>query len=326
MSYQDFSDVNYSKPKLSKWIEKRIPKAASLSLKQNQVFILPSLAGLAFLMMLGGLLVAAINFQNSLIYAVTFLLFSLFVINIIQTWRNLAGIHVSANGVKPIFLGEHAHFNLMIEGHKKAHYYIRVITEYSSDQGSSDVLSPTNLTLIYESEIRGYLHLPRFKIESRYPLGLAVAWSYIDLDQKTLVYPYPIENKWLDSNQNNDVESDNEVVLSTKAGVDDFMGLKPYAMGDGVNRIAWKALSKGQGLLTKHFNAQSGTDTWLKLNHFEGSIEYRLSCMSYWVLQFHETQRAFGLDLGHIIIQPSVGEAHKNAVLRALALYGTSYV
>lgn len=326
MSYQDFSDVNHPKPKLSKWIEKRIPKAASLRLQQHQVFILPSLAGLAFLMMLGGMLVAAINFQNSLIYAVTFLLFSLFVINIIQTWRNLAGIHVTASGVKPIFLGEHAHFNLMIEGHKKAHHYIRVITEYSSDQGSSGVLSPTGLTLICESEARGYLHLPRFKIESRYPLGLAVAWSYIDLDQKTLVYPYPIENKWLDKYQDNDVESDNEVIFSTKAGVDDFTGLKPYAMGDGVNRIAWKALSKGQGLLTKHFNAQSGIDTWLNLNHFEGSIEYRLSCMCYWVLQFHEAQRTYGLDLGNLTIQPSAGDAHKNAALQALALYGTSYV
>ncbi|GBU09901.1 hypothetical protein AwWohl_10390 [Gammaproteobacteria bacterium] len=307
--------------KLSGWIEKRIPKAASLSLNHKQVFILPSKAGIGFVIALALMLIAAINFENSLIYAVAFWLFSLFSINIIQTWRNLANIKLSAQGVMPIFLGERAHFNICLEGHKKDHHQIKIMTSTSYDQGSVSALSPALLTLICESDQRGYLKLPRFKIESRYPLGLAVAWSYVDLDQKALVYPYPFENTFKQENNDLDVYSDQETKATTKIGVDDFMGLRAYQAGDGINRIAWKALSKGQGLLVKQFNAQAGMDIWLNLESFEGSLEHKLSCICYWVIKFYEQQQNFGVNLGTIIIKPNSGEEHKNSVLRELALY-----
>ena len=35
---------------------------------------------------------------------------------------------------------------------------------------------------------------PRLKVSTDYPLGLMVAWSYLDLEAPILAYPQPIES------------------------------------------------------------------------------------------------------------------------------------
>ena len=60
-----------------RWLKRRIPPASRLTLSHRQIFIVPTRAGLALLLLLLIMLIGAINYQNSLVYGVTFLLGSL---------------------------------------------------------------------------------------------------------------------------------------------------------------------------------------------------------------------------------------------------------
>ncbi len=44
--------------------------------------------------------------------------------------------------------------------------------------------------------------------------------------------------------------------------------------------------------------------------------------MCHWVLQFSERQQAFGMRLPGLVIAADYGEGHRDACLRALALFG----
>ena len=65
--------------RFSRWINRRIPRADSVLFSQKNIFILPTGAGVVFGILLLIMLITGINYQNSLIYLLTFMLGALFV-------------------------------------------------------------------------------------------------------------------------------------------------------------------------------------------------------------------------------------------------------
>ncbi len=62
---------------------------------------MPTRAGMGLLLLLFIMLIGAINYQNSLVYAVVFTLGSLFWVGLHHTYRNLAGMELQATGSLP---------------------------------------------------------------------------------------------------------------------------------------------------------------------------------------------------------------------------------
>ncbi|MEK9766735.1 MAG: DUF58 domain-containing protein, partial [Thalassolituus sp.] len=62
---------------VKEWLRRRIPPVTALALSHRNVFILPSAAGWVFSALLIAMLLTAINYQNSLVYALTFWLLSM---------------------------------------------------------------------------------------------------------------------------------------------------------------------------------------------------------------------------------------------------------
>lgn len=58
------------------------------------------------------MLLVGINYQNSLAYGLTFLLMAVFVVTILHTYRNLAGLVLKAGGGAAVFVGEQACFRV----------------------------------------------------------------------------------------------------------------------------------------------------------------------------------------------------------------------
>ncbi|MEX6784375.1 DUF58 domain-containing protein, partial [Pseudomonas aeruginosa] len=106
-------------PRWQRWLNRRIPPASSVELNQRRVFILPTRQGGAFGLALLVMLLAAINYQNSLAYGLTFLLLSLGVVTILHTYRNLAGLRLTALGADPVFAGERAGFRVRLESPRR---------------------------------------------------------------------------------------------------------------------------------------------------------------------------------------------------------------
>jgi uncharacterized protein (DUF58 family) len=166
---------------------------------------------------------------------------------------------------------------------------------------------------------RGWFHPGRLLLESTYPLGLLRAWTWIDLDLFALVYPRPLASGELPGLAT--VTPD--LAAALVAGNDDFYGFRDYRKGDSPRQVHWKALAKGQGLQTKQYTAYADRSVWLDWDLFPGlGAEQRLSHLCYWVLEFDGRREEYGLRLPGLVIEPGVGEKHREQVLKELALYG----
>lgn len=312
------------KQRWSRWLARRIPPAASVRLTQRRIFIVPTRVGLAFALALLLMLLAAINYQNSLAYALTFLLASVFIVAILHTYRNLAGLVLKAAGARSVFVGEQGQFRLRLESSARAHQAIALgwpTASYQTQDVPAQGVSECELSL--PALRRGWLRPGRLRVESRFPLGILVAWSWVDLDQALLVYPQPLEGE-LPLAAGAADERQEQGMHVYGQGSEDFQGLKSYQPGDSKRRLHWKAYSRGQGLLVKDFAALSGREPWLDFEALSGDIELRLSLLCHWVLQLSERQQPFALRLPGQVLAPASGEQHREACLRALALFGTS--
>jgi uncharacterized protein (DUF58 family) len=106
------------------------------------------------------------------------------------------------------------------------------------------------------------------------------------------------------------------------AGDDEFNMLRAYRAGDAPKLIAWKALAREQGLLTKEFNATASAELWLEWNEAPGvDVEGKLAALAHWVLKAEDYGQAYGLRIPGVRILPDRGEPHCRRCLEALALF-----
>ena len=304
------------------WLRRRIPPAQQIRLDHRRIFIIPGKAGAGFLLLLAIMLVGAINYQNSLVYGLTFTLLSLFWVALHHTYRNLAGVQLRATGGRPVFAGEQAPLGLVLSSSRREHQALRLSW---SKAGLHTVDVPAGgeqaLTLYYPTDHRGWLTLERLRVETRFPLGWFQAWSLVDLDWQVLVYPRPVSRPLPRGSAPEGAEHDQDQALVE--GVDDFQGLRAYQPGDSRRRLDWRAWSRGQGLHSKIFAEPQQQSLWLDLTSAVGrDLEERLGVMTGWVLALENARRAYGLRLPGQRIEPALGPAHREQCLRALALYG----
>jgi uncharacterized protein (DUF58 family) len=167
---------------------------------------------------------------------------------------------------------------------------------------------------------RGWLPLGRVMLETRFPLGIFRAWSYVEPEARCLVYPRP-ERSSLPPRA---AESAKGALRSATPGNDDYAGLRAYQFSDSPRHVAWKAVARNEDLLTKQFTGEAAAELWLDWALLPGhlGLEQRLSRLAGWVLDAEHSGVHYGLRLPGVEIAPGRGEAQAGACLQALALYG----
>jgi len=301
-------------------LKKRQPGGVQIRLSQRSIFVLPS--GFAFFFALAVLLIllVAVNYRSSLAYALCFLLLSLFFIALLHSFRNLSGLKINAETSPPVFVGQQASFRLRLSSNKRAHQSIAIGFNRKALQVQDvPAAGSIGLELDCPATERGWLKPTRLLVESHFPLGLWRVWSWIDLEQRILVYPRPLA---ADLPPQRCLADDIEGEQSNDMGVDDFQGLRLFAPGDSLRRIHWKAFSRGRGLLVKKFCTLEGSALWLDFSALEGDMETKLSVLCHQVLKLCENRQRFGLRLPRQSISLESDEAQRDSCLQALALYG----
>lgn len=302
----------------------RLPVAETLpiQLTRRRVFVLPGGAGLAWAMALLVMLIASINYNLSLGYALVFLLFGVALASVFHGFRNLHRLSIERVSARPVFAGEPAVFEFWTGATPdRARHAIRIRTHsVSSEPFSTSPSSPTCISLPLQSRHRGWLPAGRITIETRYPLGLTRVWSIIVPDSACLVYPAPEANPPAipaGSGQHGKA-------LSQQDGDDDFSGLRQHRDADPPRHVAWKVLARQDTMMTKQFSGTQSGDIRLRWHDLppELDTEQRLSRLTAWVLQAHRSGLVFGLELPQHSIAPASGEAHLRACLKALACHG----
>lgn len=303
------------------WIINRYPVQADVTLRQNRIYILPTAAGLVFLLVAMLVLLMAINYQNNLAYAVTFFMLSVFVTCTIHSYINLSGLRIQALTAEPVFAGDQVLFPYRLSSPRQV-CQLRLEFEHQMPEPAVDLLPGAAETLLiaHPGGQRGRLAPPLLRITSTYPLGLFKVWTWLQFPRQALIYPRP---KKL-SERIQSAGKETGYARQSAQGDDEFAGLKAYRPGTAINRIAWQAFAKGQGLQVKTYQGQAGQQAlWLDLSDWpELTTEQALSNLCYWVLDYSCQSAQFGLRLPGQEIPPDNTERHKALVLKALALYG----
>jgi uncharacterized protein (DUF58 family) len=268
------------------------------------------------------LLVGSINYALSLGFALTFLLAGLGLAGMVHTARNLARIAVSAGRAEPVFAGESAQFRLYLDG--RAAFDRPAILARHVASGSQLVVdipprSTAEVVLAVPAPRRGQLALGRVMLETRFPLGLFRAWSYIEPDVRCAVYPRPERSPLPPATG----EAAAGALRTQTSGNDDFAGLRGYQRSDSPRHIAWKAVARSENMLTKQFTGEAAAELWLdeRLLPAGLGLEQRLSRLAGWVLAAEQAGAHYGLRLAAVEIAPGRGDAHRAACLQTLALY-----
>jgi len=319
-----------SNPRIANWFYGFAPpERGAIVLGHRRVYIVPSRLGLLFGGTLGILLIGSINYALSLGFALTFLLAGMGIAGMVQTARNLAQLSVSAARCDPVFAGETAQFRLVLANRgdfDRPEILARHVA--SGAQCIVDVgpASATDAVLAVPSERRGWLALGRVMLETRFPLGLFRAWSYLEPDSRCLVYPRPEASALPPLAPNAQAGG----ARAHAQGSDDFSGLRSYQPADSPRHVAWKSVARSDTrharsdhMLTKQFAGDAVAELWLDLRDLPASLglEERLSRLAGWVLAAERAGAQYGLRLPGSELEPGRGEAHRAACLEALALF-----
>jgi uncharacterized protein (DUF58 family) len=297
-------------------------------LHRRRVFILPTKAGLGFAGLLLILLIGATNYSLGLGFALTFLLATCALVDMVFTYRNLAQLHLRPGRGPSVFAGEEARFELhLLNRTRRDRFAIQV---HFDVDGAARHLADTPasgsalLVLAAATGQRGWLQAPRVRLVTRFPLGLFRAWSYWQPDLRALVYPTPEPGA-----PPLPVTASGRGDGRGSAGQDDFAGIRSYQSGDSMRSLAWRQIARldpayGGQLVTKHFEGGGGDELVLDFGATPASmgLEARLSRMTRWVLDAEQRALPYGLRIGPHEFPVAAGAAHQAACLRALALYG----
>lgn len=294
-----------------------------LVLGQRRVFILPTRAGLLFAATLATILLGAINYSLALGHALVFLLAGLGFSGMVQAFRNLVGLSIAPGRCEPVFAGEIAHFPLHLGNLRDEPRLALTLSADGTRQVHCDVpaAGQTTVALPLDARVRGLLELPRVRLESRFPLGLFVAWCYPRPAMTCVVYPKPIATP---------------LPLPTAAahagerhglaGQEDFAGFRPRQPADSPRHVAWKAAARSpanQPLPVKLFLGGTGAELlfdWEQLAD-SGNTEYCLSVLTGWVLAAEAAGIPYALALPGVAIPPATGDEHRRRCLDALARF-----
>ena len=312
-------------PRIANWIYGFTPpERGPVILVHRRVYIVPTQLGWLFALTLLILLIGSINYALSLGFALTFLLAGLGIAGMVHTARNLARMAVSVGRAEAVFAGEAAQFRLYLDA-RGAFDRPAILARHvkSRSQTVTDVPAGglAEVVLAVPAAQRGWLPLGRVMLETRFPLGIFRAWSYLQPDARCLVYPRP-ERSTLPRHS---AETATGALRSPTPGNDDYAGLRTYQLSDSPRHVAWKAVARSDDMLTKQFTGEAATELWLDWQLLPGlGVEERLSRMAGWVLAAERTGGRYGLRLPGVEIPSGRGDLHRAACLQALALYQSS--
>jgi len=325
MTFRSSFIGQYLYPVWLRFIDHRHPPSEGRQrIRHQRLYIFPTWYGLAYLITILTLLVGSLNYQLSLGFFFAFLMIGVAHAVMLRSYANLLGLEFSTNSSQAVFAGEDAHFPITLHNLKpQLRAGIEINTDNGEDAFVSQVLGLDHqiVSLAIPSWRRGRLKLPRLRIDSTQPLGLFRCWTYLNLQQETLIYPAPEK----DAPPLPDHLHGQDGKEFSLIGNDDFYGLRPFQRGDTRHDIAWKHSAHGENLLIRQYQSPLGKSLWLNWDEMhELQTEQRLSRLTAWIIAAQDEQRPYGLKLGHTEFPPALGSEHQSACLQALALFGQS--
>ena len=299
---------------------KRGPFTPPFELEYRHIFVLPTRFGLGFGFMLLFMALGGLNFNNNMALILVFLLATIAQMTTLIAYRNLIGLKVDSVFAEPVFCGESIHFRVFISnGGERQRFAIQA--GFSDPQDCRDFgLHGSEVMQLTQAAIkRGWQDMPSFRLETRFPLGLFKAWSWIFPDTRCLIYPAPARNAppLPDTGRG-------DSGLACKGEGDEIHGLRKYQPGDSMQRVAWRASARHDELYSLEMESpreEACKMEWDDLSYTD--IETRLSIMTAWIIAADRRQLVYSMSIPGTQVAAGSGDSHRARCLELLALYQT---
>jgi uncharacterized protein (DUF58 family) len=310
----------------AEWMRRRQGEdVLPVTLERRRLYILPTRAGLGFATLLLLMLLAGLNYANSLALFLTFLLTAFALVAMQQCHGNLLGTQVLSAAAPAVFAGATGRVLFTLAG---ADGRARVQLEAALPQGAArladlGVHGRQRLELPLAAPARGRVRVERIRLATTHPFGLFRAWTWVHTPVEMLVYPRARGS--LPMPMQNALRAGQRPLAG--AGDDEWTGLRAFRDGDSPRQVDWKAYAREAPLLVKEYSA-SGAE--LRLFDYaklpDPDAEARLSQLARWVVDAEARGERYGLVLPDVRIEPDRGPEHRHRCLAALALFGPDRV
>ena len=307
---------------MAQWMRRRQgTDRLPVTLERRRLYILPTRAGLAFTALLFLMLLAGLNYANSVALFLTFLLTGFALVVMQQCHRNLLGTEVVAAIAPAVFARSTGALQLTLGNSDDTE---RPRLEAALPQGPAVLadLAPCTrqrLELPLPALRRGVVRIERLRLSTAHPFGLFRVWTWVHTEVAMLVYPHPHGRLPMPA----DSARNAGALAHTGAGADEWAGLRPFRDGDSPRQVDWKAYAREAPLLVKEY-VQGASE--LRLFDFAQlrslDQEARLSQLARWVVDAEAHGERYGLVLPGTQLAPDRGPEHRHRCLAALALFG----
>jgi uncharacterized protein (DUF58 family) len=315
------------------WLHGRLPTTDSQLLTQRNIYILPTRAGLAFAATLVLMLLASINYQLNLGYALTFLLAGAGIVSMHQTHGTLRGLTLHLRPPPPVHAGEPALLEVVItnpgaQRHALALRFVQPAAPMASEsrrQSWTDVPAQgqdsVHLSLVPEH--RGWQPVPVIVCETVFPFGLFRAWTLWRPASRVLAWPRPERPAPALPSQGPVPEGE---IAPRRSSGSEMDGVRAWRRGDTLRQVVWKKVARSGELVSRETAGSASRELWLDWSDPSAAAgitgpEARLSRLTAWVLAAEREGLGWGLRLPGRELSPAQGEAHRRAALEALALW-----
>ena len=303
--------------RLQAWMRPRGPEALPVQLDRHRIYVLPTASGLFFALLLGTMLLGALNFNNNPALLLALLLAGTTLASLIAAHLQLSGLRIEAISAEPCSVGDNLQLRIaLMASDTRVRRGLRLALDAAITHTRVDAHGCTAL-LHVPTRRRGLLALSRIELRTVQPLGLARAWGYVWPAQSVLVYPaaetqappLPIANGGQSQPQ------------LARTGEDPHH-LRSYRQGDPPRAVAWKASARRDTLLVREYELPGGGELTLDWQHTQGlPYEQRIRRLARWVDDAERAGQRYAL---HLPATPRIdfghGAQHRHLCLRALAL------
>ena len=317
--------VNHWSPKeaIVKRIKQRVlvrrgPLTPPFELEYRHIFVLPTTFGWGFGVMLAFMALGGLNFNNNMALMLVFLLGTIAQLTTLIAYRNMSGLRIESIQSDPVFCGENARFRVFV-GNRDERQRFAIHAGFKSPQDCKDFnLNSSDYFCLHQpTSSRGWFEMPSFRLETRFPLGLFKAWSWIFPKSRCMVYPSPAKNAPALPKSGHGHSG-----RAIKGDGDQLHGLRKYQAGDSKQRVAWRASARHDELYSLEMETPREESCQLDWNLLhEAGAEARLSILTAWVIAADHKQLSYCLILPGEMVEVGSGADHRSKCLELLALY-----
>jgi uncharacterized protein (DUF58 family) len=292
-----------------------------LTLQARRIYIVPRAAGVAAAGLLFLMLLAGMNYNNSLALLLCFTLSGVTLVSMLQCHGMLAGLVLLRAEANDSYAGQSGELQLLFQNvHRRLRSGLQLRCPGCAPATLQLAGGATRLARVrYQAGRRGRQRIERIELWSTAPLGLFRAWTWLHLPLEAIVYPAPAGRRALPPRSGDPLVG---VQRTHSGGDEEWAGLRPLQESDSPRSIAWKVYARGGPLLVAHYDAPAGVHRILDFSSLPSlPLEQRLSQLAQWVLDCERLGDNYRLQLPQATVPAGHGVAQQRACLTALALY-----